>query len=64
MPASTTLILNSACPAIKALSDKDEECATLLAKQIYGLCTLTQGRMTADSLKEFLSDSYKVLSMI
>ena len=46
------------------MADKDEEKATLLAKQIYGLCTLTQGRMTADDLKSFLSDSYKVLSMI
>ena len=64
MPVSTTLILNSACPAVKAMADKDEEKATLLAKQIYGLCTLTQGRMTADDLKSFLSDSYKVLSMI
>ena len=64
LPANATLILNSASPVIKGLDTKDEEKAALVAKQIYSLCMLTQGRLNADSLKEFLSDSYSLLSMI
>ncbi len=64
LPPDSVLILNSSCPVIRSLADKESDCARLIAKQIYSLCMLTQGRMTADSLKDFLSDSYGLLSMI
>ncbi|MBE6587697.1 MAG: molecular chaperone HtpG [Ruminococcaceae bacterium] len=63
-PAQQTLILNSASPVIRSLEGKEPEKASVVAKQIYNLCLLTQGRMTKDSLKEFLSDSYGILSLI
>ncbi|MDD6094121.1 MAG: molecular chaperone HtpG [Clostridia bacterium] len=64
MPSQSTLILNSACPTIKALSEKDAEKAELIAKQIYDLCLLTQSRMTSETLKAFLNNSYNILGMI
>lgn len=63
-PAQQTLILNSASSVIRSLGEKDSEKAEIIAKQIYSLCMLTQGRMTKDSLKEFLSDNYKLLTLI
>lgn len=64
LPSKATLVLNSACPAIRALADKDEKTAEALAKQIWGLCLLTQNRMTSDSLKEFLQNSYELIDML
>ncbi len=64
MPQETTLILNSSCATVKALSEKDEETAKLIAKQIYDLCCLTQSRMTPETLKEFLQHSYDILGRI
>ncbi len=63
-PAQHTLILNSASAVIRSLGEKDTEKAEIIAKQIYNLCMLTQGRMTKDTLKEFLSDNYKLLALI
>ena len=64
IPVNSTLILNSASPVIRGMAEQDGEKASLMAKHIYSLCMLTQGRLTADTLKEFLSDSYELLSMI
>jgi len=63
-PAKATLILNCSSPVIRDLENKETEKAKLIAKHIYSLCILTQGRMTADSLRDFLSDSFDILSMI
>ncbi len=64
IPVDATLTLNSASPVIRSLAEKDADKAEIIAKQVYNLCVLTQGRMTADSLRQFLSDSYSVLSML
>ena len=63
-PAKHTLILNSANGVIRTLGEKDKEKAAVIAKQIYGLCILTQGRMTKETLEQFLSDNYKLLTLI
>lgn len=64
MPADSILILNGNSPVIKNLAQAEKEKATLMAKQIYNLCLLTQSRMTPDALKDFLRDSYSILGMI
>ena len=63
-PPEATLILNSNSKLIKDMAEKPEEVCDLCAKQIYNLCMLTQGRLTSDTLKQFLRDSYDVLSRI
>ena len=64
MPTNATLILNTSCPVIGKLSEKDGDKANLIAKQVYNLCLLTQSRMTSETLKSFLSDSFNILGMI
>ena len=64
VPYTATLILNSSCETIKALEHTNGEKSTLIAKHIYNLCLLTQGRLNQDSLKEFLFDSYSILSLL
>ncbi len=63
-PTAQTLILNCASAVIRSIETMDSKKAAMVAKQIYSLCMLSQGRMTADGLKDFLSDSYDILSMI
>ena len=46
------------------MAEKSPEIRDLQAKQIYNLCMLTQGRLTSETLKQFLKDSYDVLSKI
>ena len=67
MPVDATLVVNSASPLIAGLSDKaksDPDTAKMLAKQIYSLCLLSQRKLTADELNEFLSDSYGILGKL
>ena len=67
MPVDATLVVNTASPLIAGLSEKtksDPETAKILAKHIYSLCLLSQRKLTAEELTEFLSDSYKVLGKL
>ena len=63
-PVEYTLILNSASPLIKKISDvrsENEEKAALMASAVYKLAIISQRHLSAEELKEFLSDSYKIL---
>ncbi len=64
IPLPETLILNTNNPVIASIASKDKDQQAMIAKHIYSLCTLTQGKMTAEELKEFLSQSYSILSLI
>ena len=56
--AEETLVLNSNSPLVRKLADKlDEE----IAKQVYTLTLLSQRKLTADELKNFLSSSFGIL---
>lgn len=62
-----SLILNSASPLICKLAEinaEDRSKAELIAKDIYKLSVISQRHMSAEELKEFLSDSYKILEML
>ena len=66
-PTQYTLIVNSKSPLIEKLTailESDSEKAKLMAGEIYRLALISQRRLTADELKSFLSDSFKLLGML
>ena len=61
------LVINMNSPVIKhieALSEKSEEKAKEVANQVYQLAVLSQRKMNADEMQEFLSNSYSLLEKI
>ena len=67
VPVEYTLVLNSSSPLITKLSaiiESDNEKARLIASEIYRLALISQRHMTAEEMKAFLSDSFKILGML
>ena len=67
MPTQYTLILNSQSALIGKLAsicETDKEKANLIASEIYRLSLISQRHLTADELKSFLADSFKLLGML
>lgn len=65
-PIEETLTLNANSPLIKRVSEllaSDHDRAAEIAKEIYGLATISQRKLSADELKAFLADTYKLLSL-
>ncbi len=66
-PVEYTLTVNSSSPLIEKLSKTradDEEKAALMASEIYKLALISQRHLSADELKEFYSNSVKLLLML
>ncbi len=66
-PAEYTLVLNSSSQLIGKLPiimSDDAEKAKLIASEIYKLALISQRHMTADELRNFLADSFKILEML
>lgn len=66
-PVEYTLVLNSSSPLItklEALIESDNDKAKLIATEIYRLALISQRHMTAEELKSFLADSFKILGML
>ncbi len=66
-PVEYTLTVNLNSSLIKKLSDintENEEKTMLIASEIYKLALISQRHLTADELKEFYSDSVKLLELI
>lgn len=64
-PTEATLIINSDNALIKKLGEmSDEASREKIAKQIYNLCLISQRGLSAEELREFLSDSYDILSLL
>ena len=66
-PVEYTLVLNAGSSIIKMLSKikaDDEEKAALIAKEVYKLALISQRHLSAEELKEFLSDSFKLLESL
>ena len=62
IPVESTLILNTGNTLIKKLSDNvKSEKTKAVAHQVYMLAVLSQRQLKADELRDFLSDSYKLL---
>ena len=67
LPEQFTLILNTNSELINKLGyecENNTEKAELLAAEIYRLALLAQRRFTADELKVFLADTYKLLERL
>lgn len=67
LPTQYTLVINTVSPLISKLASvnaEDADKAKLMASEIYKLALLSQRHMNADELKEFLSDSFKLLGML
>lgn len=63
--AEQTLILNIDSPIysrLEALIASDRDKAKFIAKYIYKLALMSQRRLDADELNDFLSDSYNILN--
>ena len=58
IPVEATLVVNSNNGLVRKLGDTLDES---IAKQIYTLALLSQRQLTADELKSFLNDSYKLI---
>ena len=66
-PIEYTLVLNSSSKLINklsALAKGDVEMASLMAAEIYKLALISQRQLSAEELKEFLSDSFKLLERL
>jgi molecular chaperone HtpG len=66
-PVEYTLVLNSSSQLIGKLPiimSDDAEKAKLIASEIYKLALISQRHMTAEELRSFLADSFKVLEML
>ena len=64
-PTDATLTVNTSSPIIKKLSDmKKGDQKEQTAAYLYQLALLSQRKLTADELKEFLANSYSILGMI
>lgn len=63
-PPNKTLIVNSSSPLIKKLDnicDEDNEGAKDIAEYVYKLALLSQKKFTAEEMREFMENSYKLL---
>ena len=58
LPIDATLVVNSNNGLVRRLGDTLDES---IAKQVYTLALLSQRQLTADELKSFLNDSYKLI---
>ena len=66
-PVEYTLVVNPQSVLVSKLisvNDTDSEKAELIAREIYKLAVLAQRRMSADELRSFLADSFKILELI
>ena len=69
IPIDETLVLNTANPLVEKISlslndDSRKEINEVLAKQIYNLALIAHRQLTAQELKDFISDSLKLFEKI
>lgn len=63
-PLEATLTVNTASPLIAKLGAMEGEKQEKTASYLYRLALLSQRKLTAEELKEFLQDSYGVLELL
>ena len=62
--AKETLIINTASPVIKRITEYDDEKRDLLCRHIYDLAVLSQRKLTAAELEGFIERSVEVMDLI
>lgn len=63
-PTEAKLTVNTASPLISKLSAMEGEKQEKTAAYLYRLALLSQRKLTADELKQFLADGYAILDLI
>ncbi len=63
-PTESKLTVNTASPLIAKLGAMDGEKQEKTAAYLYRLALLSQRKLTADELKQFLADGYAILEMV
>ena len=63
-PVETTLTVNTASPLIAKLSDMADEKREKAAAFLYRSALLSQRKLSAEELKQFLADGYAILDLI
>ncbi len=63
-PVDATLTVNSASPLITKLGIMEEEKQKMTATYLYRLALLSQRKLTAEELQDFLSSSYSILDLL
>ena len=63
-PTEATLTVNTASPLIAKVSQMEPEKQEKTAAYLYRLALLSQRKLTAEELTEFLKDSYSIVDMI
>lgn len=59
-----TLVINTSNDVVKSLPNLSEENRALVCKHILDLATISQRKLTADELKEFVARSVEILGII
>ncbi len=62
--SAATLVVNMSSPLIKKIQTaitEDKDLAKKLAKQIFSLSVLSQRKLSAEEMQEFLADSFSIL---
>lgn len=63
-PLDAKLTVNTASPLIKKLEAMEDERKERSASYLYRLALLSQRKLSAEELQEFLTDSYSVLELL
>ena len=63
-PTESTLTVNTASPLIAKLGTMEDDKREKAASYLYRLALLSQRKLTAEELKQLLSDSYAILDLI
>lgn len=63
-PTESTLTVNTASPLIAKLGTMEDDKREKAASYLYRLALLSQRKLTAEELKQFLSDGYAILDLI
>lgn len=63
-PTESTLTVNTASPLIAKLGTMENDKREKAASYLYRLALLSQRKLTAEELKQLLSDSYAILDLI
>lgn len=62
--ANETLVINTNCDIIKSLPSKSEESRKLICNHILDLATISQRKLSADELKQFVARSVELLGKV
>ena len=65
LPERAEVVLNTACPAVKKLSEmQDEQLQKLLARQYFDIARMSSRPLERDELTAFIRQSYEIAARL